>query len=178
MKDKDAKALLRGKRVGTFLVRFSKNHDKFYINIKTKRGNTKKNAEAIKKAEVFGVTYYFFHKGFSFTSILALIQNKESRDEYNLLYPLNCEESLNEGQEQEQELEARSTEIENMPSSFNNQEVPNDVIDDDAETCDYFHGNLSEEEIEIILGGRPKGSFLLRFVVTLNFHKVVYGIFV
>ena len=163
MKDKDAKRLLKDKREGTFLVRFSQGQEKYYLNMKKSRSKksmmTKAtNVEEIKEVKIQGMQYFYLKKGFSTTSLLQLMQDKDNRIKYNLLFPVNSDEARSQV----------PVTIRSEPQTIPEPE-PEPVEEDvNIESLLYFHDKLSEEDAEDILTGRPKGFFLVRYLQMLQ----------
>ena len=116
------------------------------------------NVEEIKEVKIQGMQYFYLKKGFSTTSLLQLMQDKDNRIKYNLLFPVNSDEARSQV----------PVTIRSEPQTIPEPE-PEPVEEDvNIESLLYFHDKLSEEDAEDILTGRPKGFFLVRYLQMLQ----------
>ena len=133
--EREAKRLLRDKRRGTFLVRFSGRKGNYYLNT----NNPGREVRKILNVDINGQEYFYTKEGFSYRTIQELID--QNRGEYNLLFPVGCEESnmLDEDDRDEEQIE--------------------DIIEEE----NLNHGDISREEAERRLkNGDPSKYFLIR----------------
>ena len=141
------KKLLQNKNVGTFLVRYSSNKNKYYLHKKTKESNN----HVMPISQVPDRELYYINEGFSYGSILEMLKNDRNLKgiDYPIKSPLATRSTLPRGMA--------------MALSTNSLNIDNEEDEvEDIELLYYNHGKISEEDTEARLQGKPKGTFLIR----------------
>ena len=139
--------MLKDKKVGTFLVRFSSAKDKYYLQKKTKDSNNHVTPILkVPKKEL-----YYINEGFSFNSILEML--KKDHTLKGLDYPVNSPLALKSALHRDLSYAV-------SVNSLNNDSEEQD--EEDIELLHYNHGKISAEDTEARLWGKPKGTFLIR----------------
>ena len=142
--EKEAKRLLKDKKEGTFLIRWSGRRGNHYLNT----NNPGREVRRIKSVNIHGEEHFYTKEGFAYKSVQELVERNKT--EFNLLYPLRMPVLDEDDDIDEDEVEDdEDQQAEEMEAS---SEVENDDID---------HGDISREKAEARLTGAP-GSFLIR----------------
>ena len=134
---KEAENLFRNKRLGTFMVRFSGRKAEYFLHT----NNPGKEVRKIKNVNIQGKEYFYTKEGFAFRSLQELID--QNRVEYNLLFPVGCEDSSV------------------LDEDDDNLDIK-DMIDSNPEEDNLNHGDICREEAEERLRSGLPGHFLIR----------------
>ena len=150
IKNDDAKRMLKDKKIGTFLVRFSSNKDRYFLQKKTKDSNNHVTPiYKVPKKEL-----YYINEGFSFNSILEML--KKDHTLKGLDYPVNSPLALKSA------LQRDLSYAVSVNSLNHENEEKEEEEEEDIELLHYNHGKISAEDTEARLWGKPKGTFLIR----------------
>lgn len=171
--NKEALKMLRSKRIGTFLVRFSPKEQKYCINSKNEVNSFSSTINEydsfqanqfipIQIKSINDQELYFIRKGYSHPSILDLVTDFQIRDKYNLMFPFFSEEA----DKVEKDTEYYKQKLQRAEKSETNEVVEEDSEENDAESLEnlsYFHGEINRDEAETRLEDEHIGTFLVRF---------------
>ena len=136
--ERDAKKMLRDKRRGTFLVRFSQKYGHHVLNT----NNEGKEHRKILNVTIQGEEYYYIKEGFAYQTLQELIA--QNREDYSLLFPVGSEDS--NVLDEDDDIGRDEEDIEEL---INENEIN--------------HGDISREEAERRLNSTGKaGYFLIR----------------
>ena len=138
IKEGDAKKMLRDKRRGTFLVRFSHKYGHHVLNT----NNEGKEHRKILNVTIQGQEYYYIKEGFAYQTLQELIA--QSREDYGLLFPVGSEDS---------------NVLDEDDDIGRDEEDIEELINED----DINHGDISRDEAEKRLNSTGQaGYFLIR----------------
>ena len=164
LEGKEARKLLKKQRLGSFLLRYSKNHEGYYIEKKNhKNDKSDQQRITIHKETIDNETWYYIVKGFALTDIHELIM--QHRKSHKLYYPTR-NDMANETGFDDMYIEPVLTNpvVPRSPSP----KPPSELIDEDftrqslTDLPYYFPELDNSSQGEKRLTGTPVGTFLLR----------------
>ena len=172
----EALKLLKTKRQGTFLVRFSSKHQQYCINTKNQVKRIQmtnyylmdfnyfkeKTFIPIEISNILNQEFFYIQKGYSHASILDLVKDTDIRHEYNLMFPIYSDEA----DKVEQDAEYYKQKLLKVEKSQKNEVLEEDS-EEEQETeslylLPYYHGEITREEAELRLKVEDVGTFLIR----------------
>ena len=164
----EAANALKGKRPGTFLLRYSKTSNSPMLAVKTfeKEDNKKVHHIEINHVEIHEREFFYLERGVCAESILELIDMH--RTAYKLYTPIHVEEECVISEESVEEVSLRKSEGESSfaPCNSVQSDQPHPGIQDHAEAeeahVSFFHGDITSVEASNKLKDEQPGSFLLR----------------
>ena len=160
----EARKLLKKQRLGSFLLRYSKRHEGYYIEKKNhKIDKSDQQRINIHKETIDDETWYYIVKGFALTNIHELIM--QHRKSHKLYYPTRNDKA-NETGFDDMYIEPVLTKpiVSRTPSP----KPPFELIDEEfanqslTDLPYYFPELENSSQGEKRLTGKPVGTFLLR----------------
>ena len=162
----EAARALKGKRPGTFLLRFSNNRTSHspMLAIKTfeKEDSKKVQHLEINMIEIHGREFFYLERGVCAESILELIyKHRTTHHLYTPIYVYEEEEvtfeKINDNEERHLGFEARSSvQLEQLEASLQ------ECGQEEELQVSFFHGDITAVEASTKLKDELPGSFLLR----------------
>ena len=157
----EAARALKGRRPGTFLLRYSKTNYSPMLAVKTfeTEDNKKVHHLEINKVEIHGTEFLYLERGVCAGSILELISMH--RTTHKLYTPIHIQE---EGVISEESVKMEETFLRSTDSVQSDQFHPGIQGPGEAEKghASFFHGDITAVEASNKLKDEEPGSFLLR----------------
>ena len=150
---------LRKRRPGTFLLRYSKEREKYMLSVKNMEDDKSKNItqHVIKTVEINGTTNYYIEKGTVAPTLLELIQ--KHRLSHFLYIPVTLESPPHSNDEEEEKPDEEPTETEEPGSE------DEDILQSNLSEAHlrYFFGDITSAKAgDTLREDDIPGSFLLR----------------
>ena len=157
----EAARALKGRRPGTFLLRYSTTNYNHMLAVKTfeKEDNKKVHHVEINKIEIHGGEFFYLERGFCAGSVLELICMH--RTTHKLYTPIHVQEL---GVISQESVEMEEMFLRNSARVQSDQLLPGNQEPGEAEEAhvSFFHGDISSVEASLKLKDEEPGSFLLR----------------